>query len=129
MKHYKLLLLMLLITSHAIASDDWGSSERLSAVANDLNKMFPMMVDQITEAFVVAPLDHELDFSFRIITLQASEIHIDANHLKYERTNYVCSHPNIRPLIDRGINMRYSYFDKNRRFVISTLIRKSDCNP
>lgn len=128
MKRYKLFLSVLLMSSPAIASDDLGSSENLSAAANDLNKMLPMMVDQITEAFAVTPLDHELDFSFRIITLQASEINIDANDLKYERTNYACSHPNVRPLIDRGISIRYSYFDKNRKFVISTLIRKSDCN-
>lgn len=88
-----------------------------------------MMVDKTTECLVVTPHDHELDFSYRIITLQASQIHIDVNDLKYERTNYACSHPNIRPLIDRRINMRYSYFDKNKKFVISTLITKSDCSP
>lgn len=109
-------------------SEDWGSFEHLSATASNLNKTLPMMVDKITECFVVTPLDHELDFSYRVTTLEAAQINIDANDLKNERTNYACFHPNIRPLIDRGISMRYSYFDKNKKFVISTLIRKSDCN-
>ena len=126
----KVVLMMMIIAnsiSITMASDEWGSASYLSSFANDINKTLPMMVDQVTEFFVVAPLDHELDFSYRIITLQASQIHIDAKDLKYERTNYVCSHPNIRPLIDKGISARYSYFDKNKKFVISTVIKKSDC--
>jgi hypothetical protein len=35
---------------------------------------------------------------------------------------------NIRPLIDKGISVRYSYFDKDRSFIISTQIIKSDCH-
>lgn len=126
MKDYKPLLPILLISPLAIASD-WGSREDLTATADEINKTLPMMVDQITEAFVVAPYDHELEISFRITTLQASEISIDANRLKRERTNYACSNPKTRPLLDGGINVRYSYYDKNKKFVISTLIQKSDC--
>lgn len=77
MKCYKLLLPMILITSYAIASDDLGSFDHLSAAASEMNKTLPMMVDKVTECFVVTPHDHELDYSFRIITLQASQIHID----------------------------------------------------
>jgi len=118
---------MLLITSLAIASD-WGSRENLTTAANDLNKNLPMMVDKITEAFVVTPRDHELEFSYRVVTLQASEIDLNTNGVKSDRINYTCSTPTIRPLIDRGISMRYSYYDKNRIFIFSTLVNKSDCN-
>lgn len=118
---------MLLTTSISKASD-WGSIDNLTAAANDLNKNLPMMVDKITEAFVVTPRDHELEFSYRIITLQTSEIDINTNGVKSDRINYTCSNPTIRPLIDRGISIRYSYYDKNRRFIFSTLVKKSDCN-
>jgi len=128
MKLYNLLFSMLSITSISIASD-WGSSENLTAAANDLNKNLPMMVDKITEAFVVTPRDHELEFSYRVVTLQASEIDINTNGIKSDRINYTCSTPTIRPLIDRGISIRYSYYDKNRQYIFSTLVKKSDCNP
>jgi hypothetical protein len=115
--------------SSETSRDDWGASKHLSAAASELNKTLPMMVDKVTECFVVTPYDHELDFSYRIVTLEASQIHIDINKLKNERTTYACSHPKIRPLIDKGISVRYSYFDKNKTFVISTLIERSDCTP
>lgn len=130
MKCKKQFLPLLLTAFQATASDDWGSLERLSLVANNLNKLMPMMVDQITEAFVVTPHDHEVEFSFRITSLEASEIknNVDPNYLKSERVNYACTKPDIRLLIDHNIRMRYSYFDKNKKFVMSTVVTKADCN-
>ena len=125
---FKIFLSLCLMSSYATAADDWGTSERLSTAANDINKTLPMMVDKITACFVVTPFDHMIDCAYRITTLQASQIFIDANDLKYERTNYACTHPDIRPLIDNDISVRYSYFDKNKKFVIRTLISKSDCH-
>ena len=124
---FKIFISLCLMNSFTIAADDWGTSERLTTATNDINKTLPMMVDQITELLVATPLDHMIDFAYRITTLEASQILIDANDLKYERTNYACTHPDIRLLIDNGISVRYSYFDKDKKFVIRTLISKSDC--
>jgi hypothetical protein len=106
---------------------DLGGPEQLSAMASNINKSLPMMVDAVTECFVVTPLDHELDFSYRITTMEKGQVSINEEKVKKERVNYACSHPNIRPILEKNIKIRYSYFDKNRVFIWATQVTKADC--
>ena len=97
-----------------VRAQEAPTAEQLQAVARQLSERTPMMVDGETELTSVGaaaiPADH-LEAAARTAVIEK-----------------VCTNAQTRRnFLEPGIAMRYSYYDKNSRFLLSFEVTVADC--
>ncbi len=107
------------------------SVEVLLSVASEINKNTPMMVDAETEMIDVAVEEGTIIYNYRLINVAAtSTTRSDlTTALLPTVAKGVCTNPKTRgPLLNRGVVMRYVYYDRNRQFITSFDITRARCS-
>jgi hypothetical protein len=106
------------------------ASELLQSVAERLNKLTPMMVDGETELTSIGAEPGAIVYHYRLINVDASTIPPDRLRAAAQPAvaNRACTNAGTRRhFLDRGIVMRYSYYDRNRQFITVFDITVADC--
>ena len=101
-----------------------------SRIASEVNKTMPIMVDQHTELMNVTPLPATVVYNYRLVSVEAGEFTIDdiASAIRPGAQESACSSPLTRDgLLKRGITMRFSYNDRNRKHIGAFDVRPADC--
>ncbi len=93
--------------------------------ASELNKTYPIMVDQYTRLDnAVALPDNKFQYNYTLVDLTKSEVNLDTikKYVDPEIINNVRTDPGMKFFRDHKITLIYSYKDKNGEFVYKLLV-------
>jgi hypothetical protein len=107
------------------------STAALNAVASELNKSLPMMVDRETELMHVNPGEPGvIVYHYRLLNLDAwKESPRDlVDRLRPEIVTRVCTTPSTGDgLLRRGVRMRFAYVDRYRYQIAAFDVSSDNC--
>jgi hypothetical protein len=103
--------------------------EQLMAIASELNKSCPIMVDSETrlDNSIGGP-DKSFTYNYTLINYSKEEIDIDyfLSTLRPSILNNVKTNPDLATFRDKKIEMKYSYKDKNGVFITKIIIKPEE---
>jgi len=109
---------------------DAGSVEYLSRVAEDINRSVPMMIDPETELLPTEAAPATLIYNYRLVSYSAAQLDPQkfAAGVKEKVTQSACNRPETRDeFLKRGVTLRYSYFDKDKKHIATVDVTPADC--
>ena len=103
--------------------------EQLMAIASELNKSCPIVVDSETrlDNSIGGP-DKSFTYNYTLINYSKEEIDIDyfVSILRPSILNNVKTNPDLATFRDKKIEMKYSYKDKNGVFITKIIIKPEE---
>jgi hypothetical protein len=107
-----------------------GSIEYLTQEAARLNRSLPAQLDEKTELTVTEVAPAMFIYKYRLIT--ASKDHLDdqnfARSAKPQLVQLACNRAETRDeFLNRGVTLRYSYFDKDKQHIATLDVAPADC--
>ena len=118
------------IPEYLRAREDPRSVERLSRVAAELNRSVPVMIDAETELLPAAGAPGMLIYNYRLVSYSAAQIDAAkfAAGAKQRVTQGACNAPETRDdFLKKGVTLRYSYYDKDKRHIATVDVTPTDC--
>jgi hypothetical protein len=109
---------------------DPRSVEYLSAVAAEINRSVPVMIDEETELLPCQAAHAMLIYNYRLVKYSVTKLDHQkfAAGAKQRVTQGACSRPETRDgFLKAGVTLRYSYFDKDKRHVATVDVTPADC--
>jgi hypothetical protein len=109
---------------------DPRSQEFLDKIAADINRSVPVMIDKETELMPAAGAPGMLIYNYRLVNYSVAQV----DYSKFsagakERIKWgVCNRPETRDdFLKKGVTLRYSYFDKDKRHIATVDVTPKDC--
>jgi hypothetical protein len=118
------------VVARGASAQEVPSPELLQTVAEKLNEHTPMMVDGETELTSIGVGPGAIVYQYRLINVDASAVPPDQLRAAAQPAvaNRACTKAETRrDFLDRGIVMRYSYYDRNRQFITAFDVTVADC--
>lgn len=93
------------------------------------NKSLPQMLDSETEFFKMYFSNNTLGLQYRLVNRDANDIKSSTyqTYLRNQILPKACSKADPNPMLAKGYNLLFEYFDKNKAPVVVILIKPSDC--
>jgi len=109
---------------------DPRSKEFLGKVAAEINRAVPVMIDPETELMPAVGAEGMLHYNYRVVGYSAAQL----DHEKFREgakqrvKQAACSMPETRDgLLKKGVTLRYSYFDKDKKPIATIDVMPADC--
>lgn len=118
------------LVGRSASAQDAPSPEVLQNVATKLNEHTPVMVDGETELTGIGAEPGAIIYYYRLISIDASTVSPEQIRAVAQPVvaNRACTNSMTRrEFLDRGVAMRYSYYDRNRQFILTFDITVADC--
>ncbi|HWP22860.1 MAG TPA: hypothetical protein VNM15_01585 [Candidatus Binatia bacterium] len=110
--------------------EDPRSIERLSREAAALNRSLPAMLDGQTELMVTEAAHAMFVYKYRLLNVAVDKID-GAKFIagaKPQLVQSACNRPETRnDFLTKGVTMRFSYFDKDKRHIATIDVSPADC--
>jgi hypothetical protein len=111
-------------------SVDPRSVEYLNGIAAEINRSVPVMIDAETELMPASAGYAMLIYNYRLV--KYSVTHLDhekfAIGAKQKISQGACNQPETRDdFLKKGVTLRYSYFDKDKRHIATIDVTPADC--
>jgi hypothetical protein len=106
------------------------SLESLRRVAAELNRSVPVMIDKETELLTAEGAEEMLIYEYRLVGYSLSQFDPSqfATKIKPGVTRNACHRAETREeFLNRGITLRYAYFDKDKQHIATIDVLPSDC--
>jgi hypothetical protein len=119
-----------LIPEYLRKNEDPRSSTRLSRIAADLNRSMPVMIDQETELMPVQGAEGVLIYNYRLVNYSVAQINRDkfAAGAKQRVSQNACKTADTRDeFLNKGVTLRYNYYDKNKQHIATVDVTPADC--
>jgi hypothetical protein len=110
--------------------EDPRSQVRLSRVAAALNQSVPVMIDAETELMPTEGVEGMLIYNYRLVSYSAVQIDPKrfAAGAKQRVVQGACSTPETRDeFLKKGVTLRYSYHDKDKKPIVAVDVTPADC--
>jgi hypothetical protein len=94
--------------------------KQIAALANEYNKICPMMVDVETQLDNILPLPKKtIQYNYRLINLTVEEVILDTlkKYLEPAIIANIKTQPDMKSLRDNNVTLIYNYRDKNGAFI------------
>jgi hypothetical protein len=112
------------------AREDPRSQAHLSRIAAELNRSVPFMIDKETELMPAQGVDGIFIYNYRLVSYSASQIDPNrfATGAKQRVVQGACSTPETRDdFLKKGVTLRYSYYDKDKKPIATVDVTPADC--
>ena len=112
------------------AQEDPCSQAHLSKIAAELNRSVPVMIDAETELMPTEGVEGMLIYNYRLVTYSAAQIDSKrfAAGAKQRVVQGACSTPETRDdFLKKGVTLRYSYYDKDKKPIATIDVKPADC--
>ncbi len=107
-----------------------GSSVTLSAVASKINQTTPMMVGGDMEMLNAAGVENMLIYNYRVLSSTVAAMDVDQfrTRMSTKLLASACTTPETRDeFLKKGVALRYSYVDKNHKFIAAIDVTPAAC--
>jgi hypothetical protein len=111
-------------------NEDPRSQTRLSRIAEELNRSVPVMIDQETELMPVQSMEGVLIYNYRLVNYSIAQIDRAkfAAGAKRRLRQSACNAAETRDdFLDRGVTLRYTYYDKDKQHIATVDVTPADC--
>ena len=112
------------------AREDPRSQAHLSKIAAELNRSVPVMIDAETELMPTEGVEGMLIYNYRLVSYSAAQIDSKrfAAGAKQRVVQGACSTPETRDdFLKKGVTLRYSYYDKDKKPIATIDAKPADC--
>ena len=119
-----------LVSNYLMNKSKSVSLESLQKIASEYAKGLPMMVDNETQLEAIGAAHNTIIYSYKLVNMENSDNSLQGKiaAMKEGMVNRNCTTPETRDnLLEKGVTMKYDYFDKNRSHIIGIEIKHSDC--
>lgn len=109
---------------------DPRSVEYLSGIAAEINRSVPVMIDAETELMPASAAYAMLIYNYRLVKYSVTQLDSEkfAAGAKQRVTQGACNRPETRDdFLKKGVTLRYSYFDKDRKHIATIDVTPADC--
>jgi len=109
---------------------DPRSKEYLDRVAAEINRSVPVMIDAETELMPTTAGYAMLIYNYRLVKYSAAQLNHEkfAAGAKQRVAQGACSQPETRDdFLKKGVTLRYSYFDKDKKHIATIDVTPGDC--
>jgi hypothetical protein len=111
-------------------NDNPRSLKTLSRVAAELNRSVPVLIDKETELLSTTGAEAMLIYNYRLVRYSLSQL--DPNQfttrIKPGLTRNACNRAETREeFLNKGITVRYVYFDKDKQHIATIDVTSADC--
>lgn len=106
------------------------SLESLRRVAAELNRSVPVMIDKETELLTAEGAEEMLIYNYRLVRYSLSQLDPNqfATRIKPGLTRNACNRAETREqFLNKGITLRYAYFDKDKQHIATIDVTSADC--
>lgn len=108
----------------------------LSEAASDINKQLPAMIDKDTEVMYSRAAEGEFSFHNRMVNVTLAELtgsgFVESDLETKIRPGAVhqnCTNPELRDgYLEKGVNLKFVYYDKDKKRVGSFTVSAEDCD-
>ena len=107
-----------------------GSLAHMNREAAQLNRSLPALLDKETELTITEGAHGMLIYKYRLVNASAARFDYPrfAAEAKPKLAQASCDNPATRgEFLTKGISLRYSYFDKDRRHLATVDVTPKDC--
>lgn len=111
-------------------NDDPRSLKTLSRIAAEINRSVPVMIDKETELLTTAGAEAMLIYNYRLVGYSLSQLDPNqfATRIKPGVTRNACNRAETREeFLNKGITLRYAYFDKDKQHIATIDVSPTDC--
>lgn len=109
---------------------DPRSQQFLDKIAAEINRSVPVMIDQETELMPAGGAPGMLIYNYRLVNVSVAQLDHNkfAAGAKEKVTQGACNRPETRDgFLRKGVTLRYSYFDKDKKHIATFDVQPSDC--
>jgi len=109
---------------------DPRSVEYLDGIAAEINRSVPVMIDAETELLPTSAGYAMLIYNYRLVKYSVAQLDHEkfAAGAKQRVTQGACNRPETRDdFIKKGVTLRYSYFDKDKKHIATIDVTPADC--
>jgi hypothetical protein len=106
------------------------SQARLNKVAAELNRSVPVMIDPETELMPTEGVEGMLIYNYRLVSYSAAQLDPTrfAARAKQRVVQGACNTPETRDdFLKKGVTLRYSYYDKEKKPIATVDVTPADC--
>jgi hypothetical protein len=124
------LLFWWLVPAYFAEPEDPRSSEYLHRIAAEINRSVPVMIDAETELMPSTAGHAMLVYNYRLAKYSVAQLDHQkfAAGAKQKIVQNACNRPETRDgFLKRGVTLRYSYFDKEKRHIATIDVVPADC--
>jgi hypothetical protein len=107
-----------------------GSFEYLSQEAARLNQALPAQLDEKTELMVTEAAQAMFIYKYRLVDIAVDRVDNQkfAATAKPHLVKATCSRPETsEEFLKKGVTLRYSYFDKDKKHIATLDVTPADC--
>jgi hypothetical protein len=111
-------------------TEDPRSQAHLSRIAAELNRSVPVMIDQETELMPVQSTEGILIYNYRLVNYSIAQIDRAkfAAGAKQRLRQSACNAAETRDdFLNRGVTLRYTYYDKDKQHIATVDVTPADC--
>ncbi len=110
--------------------EDPRSEQHLSRVAAELNRSVPVMIDAETELMPAQSAEGILIYNYRLVHYSAARINAAkfAEGAKQRLRQTACNTAETRDdFLNKGVTLRYAYYDKDKQPIATIDVTPADC--
>jgi hypothetical protein len=111
-------------------SVDPRSVEYLNGIAAEINRSVPVMIDEETELMPTSAGYAMLIYNYRLVKYSVAQLDHEkfAAGAKQRVTQGACNRPETHDdFLKKGVTLRYSYFDKDKKHIATIDVTPADC--
>lgn len=118
------------LPQYLVQKEDPRSREFLSRVAAEINRSTPVMIDRETELMPSEVAEGMLIYNYRLVNFSVARL--DRSKFtaaaKQQVTQGACAAPETRDgLLKKGVTLRYSYYDQEKKHIATVDVTPPDC--
>jgi hypothetical protein len=110
--------------------EDPRSVKHLGKIADEINRSVPVMIDQETELLPAVGAPGMLIYNYRLVSYSAAQLDAKkfANGAQQRLKQNACSNAETRDdFLKKGVTLRYSYYDKDKKHIATVDVTPADC--
>lgn len=106
------------------------SDAELNTFASQANASLPMMLDNATQLKSLVAINGAMNYYYVLVSLSKAEIDTLAfgEFITSNSMPLACGNPDSRKLLNRGVNFKYIYHDKNKQYVCTLILDSKKCD-
>jgi hypothetical protein len=118
------------VPAYSQRSGGLRTPESLLAESAEMNRGLPAMMDKETELMITEAGPGLFVYKYRLVNLPLERVdpQVFIERVKPQLVRTSCSRPETRgDFLDRGVTMRYSYFDSEKHHIATIDVTPADC--
>jgi uncharacterized lipoprotein YajG len=116
--------------STSVQNEETSIPDVLKASVNAINKTTPQMVDSETRLDSSYALENKLVYKYTMINHSVDDLDTEKFQeiIIKQVTGFVCTSPDMKYFVDNAVDVAYSYFDKDSKYITEANVKTAECS-